>query len=63
MPSETALNLTILELLQALNEKLTLECTKEPENLFPHGAASTTPLKTEVSAPGLIHYNLSCEKI
>jgi len=58
MSSEAALNLSILELIQALNEKLGLECTGAREIRLPSGLASVTALESEVSAPhGLIYLN------
>ena len=47
MPSDAALNLSFFELLQALNEKLALECTKVRGVRFPPVGG----LKVEASAP------------
>lgn len=51
--SEAALNLSLLELLQTLDEKLALECIGVRKNRLSQGMTSTTALKTEVSAPRL----------
>lgn len=54
MSSEAALSLSILELLQVLNEKLGLECAKAREVRLPpvpaSVLASVTSLKIEVCA-------------
>ena len=52
MPSEAALNLSLLDLLQAFNEKLSLECTRIQVTRLPHGV-SVTALKTEVSVSSI----------
>ena len=49
MPSEAALNLSVPELLQALNEKLGLECTRVREIPLPPILSSITTLRAEVS--------------
>jgi hypothetical protein len=49
MSSEAALNLSVLELLRALNEKLGLKYTKAREIRLPPVPASVTLLETEVS--------------
>jgi len=51
MPSEIALNLSVLELLQSLNEKLDSECTRIREMRFPRGLTFAAVLEAEVSAP------------
>ena len=63
MPSEATPNLSVLELLQGLNDKLTLESKRVEEIHFPHGVASVTTLKTEVSTSRSIHPNYSCGQI
>lgn len=49
MSLEAALSLSIPELLQVLNKKLVLECTRVQEIRIPSGAASVTTLEAEVS--------------
>jgi hypothetical protein len=49
MSSEAALDLSILELVRALNEKLGLECAKAREICPPPAQASVTSLEAEVS--------------
>ena len=51
MPSEIALNLSVLELLQALNGKLSSECTRIREARLPPGLTFAAVLEAEVSAP------------
>ena len=51
MPPETVLNPSFLEFIQALNEKVTLECTRVQDFCPPHGAASVATLTAEVSTP------------
>ena len=55
MPSEAALDLSILELVQALNEKLDLECIKAREIRFSPALASVASLEAEVSGHRLIY--------
>jgi hypothetical protein len=55
MPLEAATNLSVPELLQALNEKLTLECTRVREIRLPPGAASVTVLEAQVITHRLIY--------
>lgn len=63
MLSEAALNLSFLELVQALNEKVTLKCTRVREMRFSRGVAFVTALKTEVSTPRSIYLDPSAGKI
>lgn len=51
MPPEALFNLSFLELLQALNERLTSECSRVREIRLPHGVESVAALETEVSVP------------
>lgn len=51
MSSGAALDLSFPELIQALSEKLTFECTRVRTIRLSHGATSITTLETEVSAP------------
>jgi hypothetical protein len=51
MSFEAALNLSVLELLQVLNAKVALECTRVREIRLSPGLASITTLEAEVSAP------------
>ncbi|KAF9649588.1 hypothetical protein BDM02DRAFT_3186215 [Thelephora ganbajun] len=51
MSLNAALNLSVLELLQALNKKLGLECTGAREVRLPPGQASATTLEAEASTP------------
>lgn len=55
MPSGAAIDLSFLELLQGLNEKVTSECARVREIRLPHGVASVTALRCEVSALRPIH--------
>jgi hypothetical protein len=55
MPLEAALDLSFLELLQALNEKLALECARVRETRLPPGVASVTALEDQVIAPQSIY--------
>lgn len=57
MSSEGALNLSILELLQVLNKKLGLECTKVREIRLPPVPTSVTPPETEVGLHRLVYLN------
>ena len=49
MPLEAALNLSVPELLRALNEKLGLECAKTRESCLPPILDSIPSLEAEVS--------------
>ena len=55
MSSDTILNLSVLELLQALNEKLGSECTRLQETRLPPGPTFAAVLETEASAHRSIH--------
>ena len=57
MSLEAALNLSVLELLQALNEKFSLECARTRGNCFPPILGSIPSLEAEVSSPWSIHLN------
>lgn len=63
MPSEAVLNLSFLELLQALNETVISECTRVQEIRLPNGVASVTALKAEVSTSRFICLNQSCGQV
>ena len=54
MPSEAALNLSFLELIQTLNDKLVSDCTRVRAIHLPHGV---TTLKNEASASLPMHLN------
>ena len=49
MTSEAALNLSVLELLQALNEKLNIEYARARRNCFPPILDSVSSVEAEVS--------------
>ena len=49
MPSEAAVNLSVPELLQALNEKLGLECTRARQTRLPPVPALIVSLEAKVS--------------
>ena len=51
MASEAALNLSVLELLQALNEKLSLECAGVRGRCFPPILGPIASVEAEVSRP------------
>jgi hypothetical protein len=51
MPFEAALDLSLLELLQALKEKVALEYASAWETRFPLGVTSVAALEDQVSAP------------
>ena len=55
MPSEATLNLSILELLQALNEKLSLECTGIQGKCFPPILGPISSVEAEASRRQSIH--------
>jgi len=55
MSSSAAHNLSVLELLQALNEKLDLEFSRVRETCV-RPVVPAAPLKTEVSAPQTIYF-------
>ena len=55
MSSSAAHNLSVLELLQALNEKLDLEFSRVRENCV-RPVVPAAPLQTEVSAPQTISF-------
>jgi len=57
MPSEVAQNLSVLELIQALNEKLGLERTRTLEICLPPTLSSIAALKPEVSGHWPIYLN------
>lgn len=56
MSFEAALSLPILELLQVLRKKLTLEYTRVREIRLPPGVASVSVLEAEVSTPRSISF-------
>ena len=56
MSFEAALSLPILELLQVLRKKLTLEYTRVREIRLPPGVASVSILEAEVSTPRSISF-------
>ena len=57
MASEAALNLSVLELLQALKEKLSLEYTRMRGKCFPLILGPISSVEAEVSKPLSIHLN------
>lgn len=52
MPLEAVLDLSVLELLQVLNKKLGLKCTRTQDACLPPIQGSISSLETEVSGPG-----------
>ena len=57
MSLEATFNLSVLELLQILNEKFSLEYTRTRGNCFPPILGSISSLEAEVSRPWSIHLN------